>query len=201
MHRSQAAAGDAGRLSPPVRSHSADVGRCWPMGRMCMACKRSGVRIPVAPLPSSRQLIRTVAARRPSCLARVSGRPLRCVQLQISRSQWVRALPWIGHLTSCIAGKRPPIELLIHAGQKALSKGGHAGEQHGEQNNRTASRARARTSRVGKSGSDPNSYQLGYARSHPRSRPSALDRCLTGRARSPDVVTIRLVRQAAAGAR
>jgi hypothetical protein len=44
------------------------------------------------------------------------------VEVQMSRSQAVRSLPWIGHVTSCIAGKRPSGGLSTRAAQTRLSK-------------------------------------------------------------------------------
>ena len=64
IHRNQATTGDAGRLSPQAKSPPSTCGRPPATGRACMACKRSGVRIPVAPLPSSKWQIRTAAAER-----------------------------------------------------------------------------------------------------------------------------------------
>jgi hypothetical protein len=49
------------------------------------------------------------------------GRPMPRTQLQIRRSQAVRAYSWIGHLTSCIAGKRSANGSHVDAGQKRLS--------------------------------------------------------------------------------
>jgi hypothetical protein len=64
----------------------------------------------------------------------------------------MRDCPWIGHVTSCIAGKRTQIVFSIRAGQTPLSKGDHAGEQGGEQNHEAPAPRRAEANRPAQSG-------------------------------------------------
>jgi hypothetical protein len=46
----------------------------------------------------------------------------------------MRAYSWIGHVTSCNAGKRSANGAVVNAGQMRLSNGCHGREQPGEQN-------------------------------------------------------------------
>jgi hypothetical protein len=68
-------------------------------------------------------------------LFRAYARPgLRRTQLQVSRSQMVRAFSWIGHLPSCIVGKRSVKCRGVDADEGRLSNGEGSREQPGEQN-------------------------------------------------------------------
>jgi hypothetical protein len=73
----------------------------------------------------------------------------------------MRSFAWIGHVTSCIAGKRSAKGDHVYPGQRRLSNCDDGREQSGEQNGsasmsspETGRRARAQVRRTGTSAAD-----------------------------------------------
>ena len=147
MHRSQAAAGDTGRLSSQVRSPPGDRGRQRATGRACMACKRSGVSNPrsstsqVKAVDSSACLLsRSSPSNKDAILnsnALIGDPQLRAL---------IRAIPMLPQ-NACISCKRAPIAIAIGAGQSQFSRHNLAREPEWEPSGfaRTEHRFRKRT--------------------------------------------------------